>query len=119
MPPPQLDVGSFFQFADYIISTKLGLFGTVCYQEYYRLMRTCLNQYTVEGHIFRWLKDYENKHLPEKPSPKVCMQYAPHIFDLLSKTCSQDMGAQFLQVFNGIYPLNLDGLLSSTDLLVL
>jgi len=117
MPPPQLDVGSFFQFADYIISTKLGLFGTVCYQEYYRLMRTCFSQYTVEGHIFRWLKDDENNHLPEKPSSKVCMQYTPQIFDLFIKTC-QDIGAQFLQV-RFIYPLNLNGPLSSADLLVL
>ena len=87
------------------------------YQECYRLMQTCLSQYTVEGHIFRWLKGDENNHLPERQSPKVCMQYTPRIFDLFSKTC-QDMGAQFLQV-GFIYPLNLDGLLSSADLLVL
>ena len=116
MPPPQLDVGSFFQFADYIISTKIGLFGGTRYQEYYRLMQTCLSQYTVEGHIFRWLKGNENKRFSEWKSPKVCMQYTPRVFDLFIETC-QDMGAQFLQV-GYIYPLNLDGLLSSADLLV-
>ena len=92
MSPPQLNIDNFFQLADYLISSGKKM---STYQEYYRLMQTCLMQTTSEGKILKWLANYDND-LCNRQRPQVYSKF-PSICETFIKRC-HEIGAQYFQV---------------------
>lgn len=99
MHPPLLDGGipEFFQLVDYLIKST----GQECkYQEYYVLMRHIIDENTSEEDIFRWLdKEKFGQFHSDIESDFVNALEYPSFHEIFIKRC-QEIGAQYLQVYN-------------------